>query len=420
VDAEARAAERRFHEQMRADLPRNFSVYVLHGLLGQTGFRLIQAPTFIPAYVMLLSGSELAVGIARALQSLGMLLSPILGATFIEHRRRVLGAGLWVGGLMRVQVLGLALAGFLFSDRITLYAVWLFLGLFGFFLGMQGVVFNMLVSKVVPVDLRGRLMGLRNALSGVVTMGVGVVGGWFVDANTLGNGYATTFLVAFGLTTTGLLFLTLVREPDSPQVRAQPRVLDRLRELPALLRSDREFTWYFTARALATMGRMSMPFYVLYAGTLIEVGGAELGWLTMAFAGSQSVGNLAWGYAADRTGFRAVFLVSLAVWMLSALGLMNIESFEGLVWVMIGLGAGLGGFMLSAQNMVLEFGSRQNLPMRIAVANTASEAVGAAGALAGGLLATLSYTAVFWTGIVFQLAAFALVIAKVDDPRHRT
>ena len=99
------AAERAYLEQAQANLPRNYAAHLLHGLLGQTGFRLINAPTFIPAYLHLLSGSDVAVGIARGLQSLGMFLSPILGATLIEHRRRVLPVGFVVGGLMRLQVL---------------------------------------------------------------------------------------------------------------------------------------------------------------------------------------------------------------------------------------------------------------------------------------------------------------------------
>ena len=111
------SAEETFRAEVRRQLPRNFVAHLAHGLLGQTGFRLLNAPTFVPAYIHLLSGSDLAVGLARALQSFGMALSPILGATTIEHRRRVLPVGFVVGGLMRVQVLGIALAAFLLPPR---------------------------------------------------------------------------------------------------------------------------------------------------------------------------------------------------------------------------------------------------------------------------------------------------------------
>ena len=75
---------------------------------------------------------------------------------------------------------------------------------------------------------------------------------------------------------------------------------------------------------------------------------------------------------------------------------------------------------MSAQNLVLEFGRRRDLPMRIAVANSASELVAAVGATLGGLLAAAtSYLGVFWAAIAFKLAAVAMVAAYVDDPRHR-
>ena len=140
TDATAREAE--FQVEVRQHLTRNVAASVGHGLLGQTGMRLVNAPTFLPAYVAELAGSDLAVGIARGLQFLGMALSPVVGATVIEHRRRVLPLTLWVGVLMRAQILGLALSALLLPDPWPLYAVWLFLGLFGLFLGVQGVAFN--------------------------------------------------------------------------------------------------------------------------------------------------------------------------------------------------------------------------------------------------------------------------------------
>jgi MFS family permease len=416
----AASAEARFQREVRTHLRRNFGAHLVHGLLGQTGFRLVNAPTFMPAYVHLLSGSDQIVGLARGLQSLGMFLSPILGATVIEHRRRVLPVGFVVGGLMRVQVLGIALAGFLLAPAWALPATLVFLGLFGFFLGMQGVVFNFLVSKVVPLELRGRLLGLRNALAGVVAAGVSLVGGHLVDRDLLGNGYAATFGIAFALTTLGLVSLAFVREPATPEVRDAAPVGERLRQLPALLRSDREFTLYFLARALGAMGRMAMPFYVLYAGTRMEVGGRELGLLTLGFVLANSVGNLLWGAVADRRGFRAIFLASLVLWVVSTLVLIEAGSFANVFAAYAGIGMGLGGFMMSAQNLVLEFGSRRNLPMRIAVANSATELVGAVGPIAGGMLsAAFSYVTVFWLAMAFQVASILMVWRYVGEPRAR-
>jgi MFS family permease len=348
-----------------------------------------------------------------------MFLSPIFGATVIEHRRRVLPVAFLAGGMMRLQILGLALAGLLLAPPGPLVACLFFLLLFGIFLGIQGVVFNFLVAKVVPVEVRGTLMGLRNALSGVSAAIVAwLAGAYLIEQNVLGNGYAATFLAAFVLTSVGLMMLVFIREPESPRVREAQPFFDRLRDLPALLRSDPDFTRYFVARALAVTGRMAVPFYSVYAQATLHPSPTDWGRITAVFVLTQSVGNLAWGMAADRLGFRATFLAALATWMLSAVALLWAPSVVALALVFAGLGAGLGGFQLSAQSLVLEFGSRHNLPLRIAVANSASELVAAVGAVCGGLIWVLvSHTAVFGVAVACQGVAFAIVVLGVREPR---
>jgi MFS family permease len=383
--------------------------------------RLVNAPTFIPLYVANLAGFDAAAGIARGLQYFGMFLSPVLGATLIEHRRKVLPVGFAIGAAMRLQILGLALGGLLLPDPWPLFTAWLFLALFGFFLGIQGVVFNTLVSKVIPVARRGTLMGLRNALAGITASVAALYAGpMLIASDALGNGYAATFLFAFALTSVGLVMLLFVREPPSPQVREPSRVRERLRQLPALLRSDRGFTRYFMARAMATIGRMAVPFYVLDARGRVDIGGAELGAISGAFILFQCLGPLLGGVVADRRGFRFVFLVSLSTWMLAVVALMNADDAVGLTLVFAALGAGLGGFQMSAQNLVLEFGSRRNLPMRIAVANSASDLVAAVGALLGAALTlVVSFAAIFQIALAFQVAALIVVGFWVDEPRTR-
>ena len=412
--------EEAFRAEVRASLRRNYLAHLGHGFLGQTGFRLIQAPTFIPAYVFELSGSNLVVGLSSGLQSLGQALTPIFAASVVEHRRRVPPITLVVGGLMRVQVLGIALAGFLLAGGWNAAAVCAFLGLFGFFLGMQGVAFNILVAKVIPVERRGMLVGLRSFLAGITAAAVGGYGGWLVETKALGNGYAATFLLSFALTAVGLCMLLFVREPESPVVRAKTAVGQRVRELPALLRSDRAYTFYFVARALGVAGRMAVPFYYVYARTRLDLSGAQLGQLTAAFLLAHSAFALIWGLVADRSGFRTTFQLALVIWILSAVLLLRTSDFATLLVVFAALGAGMGGFMMSSQNLVLEFGARENLPMRIAVANAASEAVGVVGPIAAGLLAdSVSYVPVFAIAIACKAAAFATMMLFVDEPRRR-
>ncbi len=422
VDAALRN-EAAFALEVRRNLRRNYIAHLCHGLFGQTGFRLVTAPTFIPQYVHTISGgSAIWVGIARSAQSLGQCLSPLLSATVIEHRRKVLPVALRIGSLVRLQVLGMALAGFFLGSGQNLAAVCVFLGLFGFFMGMQGVTFNFLMAKVIPVEVRGRLSGLRNALAGITSSSVGYLSGaYFVQHDTLGNGYATTFLVAFLLTEIGLLMMWFIREPESPGVRERMGVTTRLRDLPPLVRADPNFGVFLFACVLGSLGRIAMPYYVLYAGERLHIGGSELGVLTAAFLLSSTVLNLFWGSVADRMGFRAVFLGSLGVWIAGTLALLKADTFLGVVGVFVAVGTGSGGFMMGQQNLVLEFGRREDLPLRIGAANSTTEAMGVIAPLAGGVIATrYSFAAVFACAIVFKLAAAALIQLRLREPREST
>lgn len=411
-------AETRFAQEVERQLPRNYTAHLAHGMLGQTGFRIVLAPTFIPAYVFGLTESDTVVGISRACLSLGMLASPLIGASLIEHRRQVLPIAFKIGLMMRVQILGMALAGFFLPKTANVIALCGFLTLLGFFNGMQAVLWNVLVAKVIPLSRRGALVGMRSFLGGITASGVGFAGGWFVEHNLWGNGYASLFLLSFVLTAFGLMILLVMREPDAPSVRQQVPLLSRLRDIPTLFGGDSAYSRYFTTRALGVLGQMASPYYVIYAGQRLGLSGASIGVLTGAFLVSQSVTDLGWGRIGDRSGFRQVLVLSMALSILATVLLMSTQNFAVVVVAFGALGAGAGGFIMSTQTLVLELGSREELPLRIAVAQTGEQTAGVIAPLVGGVIAaTFGYESVFWVSIAIAAAALTVAILWMPEPR---
>ncbi len=417
-----RRAERRYQIEVRRNLTRNFTAHLIHGMLGQTGFRLLNAPTFLPAYVLYLSGSDVAVGLALGLQSLGMALTPLIGANLIEHRARVLPIGFITGAAMRLSVLGIALSGLLLPPSLALIAIFAWLTLFGLMQGMQGVIFNFLMSKVIPVSKRGRLTGLRNFLAGITSAAVAFAGGrYFLGDNPDISGYSYTFVLAFVLTTCGLLALLFVREPAPPTRRAPTSLLQRLQDIPALLRDDPAFTRYFVARTVATAGRMALPFYILHASASMALSGTNLAIVTVAFTLAGTISNLIWGNIADRHGFRLVFLMSITLWVVSTVLLITSSGIVLTGLVFLGIGAAVQGFQNSAMNLTLEFGHRDDLPLRIAIANSTSETAGTLGPLLGGAIAAVfGYTTLLLTSVAFLIAGGVMVAMLVPEPRRGT
>ncbi len=414
-------SELEYQQQIARNLPRNFSSHLAHGLLGQTGFKLINAPTFLPAYILLLSGgSDFAVGLTLALQSLGSCLTPLIGAHIIEHRTRVLPPGFLIGSGMRLCVLFIALAGWLLPPPAALVVIQIFILFMGMFSGMQGVIFNVLMSKVIPVNKRGRLTGYRNFLAGLTSAVVAGVGGFYLIGDNPDNtGYSLLFGLAFILTSIGLAMLIFVREPEPPNTPNRMPLFTRLSQLPALMKGDPAFTRYFLARSVTTMGRMAMPFYILYVGTTLHLSGQTLAVLTITFTISATISNLAWGFIADRRGFRFTFLISIILWIAATLMLLLGSGMLLTILVFAAIGAAAQGFMNASQNLTLEFGHRNDLPMRIGLANSCSEFAGALGPLLGGLLATLyGYEMVFWASAAFLTIGATVVLRSVPDPRY--
>ncbi|OUW39918.1 MAG: hypothetical protein CBD40_05395 [Gammaproteobacteria bacterium TMED180] len=407
---------------MLRNLNVNFLSYLAHGVLSQIGFRLVNVPTFIPAYLLILSGgSNFVVGLALFFQGLGQAVTPIWGANVISYRKRVVPIAIAIGFIMRTNILFIGLAGLYFSNQLTLVLVILFLGLFGLAEGMQGVVFNYLTSKILPLRLRGRLMGLRNFFGGLsASIFALFVGDYLVGNQDKLEGYSYSFIIAFFISIFGLISLILIREPAPPEIGKKQSFPEQLKAISVFLRKDPNFRFFFWARTVATMGKMTLPFYVLYAGQEVGFSGYFLGVLTSVFTLSHTFSNLLWGAMADLRGFRLVFLSSIIFWILSTSVYFFSVSFAASIVVFSVVGASISGFENSSRAIVLEFGTLKERPNLIATTNTAAQMAGALGPLLGGLIASwLGYKAVFFLGICFLFAAALMVIIFVPEPRKR-
>ena len=403
------------------NLRRNFAGHFIHGMLGLTGFRLLYAPTFIPSYIHRLTGSDALVGLGTALLQLGAVLSPILSATRFEHQPRILPFAIRTGTMMRLMILGMAVAGWFLTGSVLLVVTLLCMFGLGFFNGTQRVAFQMLMAKVIPTDRRGRLQAWRNFTGGVIAAGLSYWAGvYLIGRDVWGNGYATTIFVTFVLTSLGLTVLRFVMvEPEPVALRASATFRERIRDFPQLL-ADRDYRWFLVAQGLCIASRFAAPFYILYAGQTLALSGRVIGELSLAFLGADTVSNLVWGYMGDRYGYRLTFLGATAVWGAAVLLLLGVHQPWALLAAFAGLGAGSAGYQMSQQSLVLEFGERTDVAMRLALSTTVESAIASIGPLIGGLVATtLGYKSLFGAAATMLLASFLVMLALVREPRHR-
>ena len=397
---------------------RNLAVFLTHGLLGMTGFRLIQAPTFLPSYISMLTGSHAAVGLARAVQSLGMFLSPLFAASMVEARPRAKRLALLVGLGTRAQILVLALLALIAPEGVARVLIWFTIGAWGLCNGLQGVIFNELIAKTVPIQSRGRLVGVRNLGAGVSLLGVSALAGWILDRHGYPTGYGWAFLLSFVLASLGLLSLSFLVEGDTVRRRPAISLAERITQVPAMLKTSTSFSSYIAARLLATTARGALPFYILAVSERFGITGGRLAGLTIAFTLAQALSALPWGWLGDRAGYRLVYLLAQITWISGSVAILMASSLPSCYAVFVLVGSGMSGSLIAEQNLVLEFGGSEDRPMRVATSNSLAEACGALGFLGAGLLAeALPLNNVFVVSILFQIAGL-LWLRRIRDPRH--
>ena len=102
--------------------------------------------------------------------------------------------------------------------------------------------------------------------------------------------------------------------------------------------------------------------------------------------------------------------LTLAIALLSMIGVGG--------YALWGLGAAQSGYMMAAQTMILEFGSRAEMPMRIAISSTAEGIMASLGPLAGGFIADhYGFNVVFGASIGFLVLGLLILLTVVKEPR---
>jgi MFS family permease len=421
MQAHEQAHERELASFVSTNLARNYRANLFYGMLGQTGFRLLYAPTFIPAYLHQMTGSDALVGSGAALLQLGMVFSPIFSASRLEREPTILPYAMRTGTAMRAVILGLAVSGWFTRGWVQLALTLGCLFLLGLFTGAQRIAFQLLMAKVIPIDRRGRLQAWRNFSGGAIAAALSYFAGkWLIEQHVWGNGYATTFFLTFLLTSAGLIILTrMLREPHTPVPKLPTRLGDRLRQFPRLL-ADTDYRHFLAAQTFCVLARIASPFFILYAGQRMGMTGQTIGLLAFCYLGADTLANLVWGYMGDHTGYRATLIGSILLWIGSIVLLMAVAAPWAFYLCFCGLGAASAGYLMSQQTMVLEFGSRHEAPMRLGLSTTLEGAVAAIGPLLGGVIAALAgYVPLFGTALACLCISLIILLFGVREPRLR-
>lgn len=399
----------------------NFTVNLLDGAAFLFGTSFISSSTIAPLFVSKLTSSPLAIGLVAVIAQAGWFLPQLFTANFVERLPRkkpfVVNLGFF---LERLPMWLLVVAAWVAADAPTAALVLFFVGYawHGFGAGVVATSWQDLLARCFPVARRGKFWGLASfAGTGMGAIGA-VLSVWLLKTYPFSTDFVYIFAIAAVALMVSWFALALTREPARPVSTTPQSNRQFLARLPCIVRRDRNFRRFLVARSLMALGTLGTGFVTVAAIQRWQVPDGTVGIFTTAYLLGQTLGNLSFGFMADRFGHK----LSLELGALSsvlAFGLAWLAPTAGWYFVVFFLlGISAGAALVSGLLIPLEFSEPQRRPTYAGMANTAVGLTSIVAPLLGAWLASKNYNWVFALGTVVNLAALVAMHWWVREPRR--
>jgi len=417
--------------ELLRSLRHNTTVNLLDGAFFGFAAGFASFVTVLPLFISTMTDSPILIGLIPSIHAAGWQLPQILTVTWISRRDRITPLVVLLTSIERIPYLGLAFLALLLpriGPQVGLVIAFTLLIVQGLGAGLTANPWQSMIAKIIPGNRRGTFLGLQAGLSYLVASLGAVLAGQILGRTQGSSGFAILFFIASLMLAISWIFLALTREPAEviplPSETVPPSI-DLRTVMHRILRRtdqrDRNFAWFLIARLLSQLALVGYAFFSVYAVKHHGVGGIEIGYMTAVFMGANVLANIGMGWIGDHYGHRKVMILGLVAMSLSALlaFLASSPAWFYLVFVLAAIGN--VAIWTIAMSMTLEFGSQDERPAYIGLANSlVAPANILAPFLGGWLAASFGYPAAFLLSVVGGLLA-ALVfhfLVKDQPPFH--
>ncbi len=138
------------------------------------------AIAFLPIYATRLGASGLEISLLTAGPALINLIFSLPAGRWLEHLP-LIHTNAWSAALQRLGYLALVFLPLLFHGKVEISAIILVYAAMSIPATLQAIGFNALFAEVVPLELRGEVVGKRNALLAVSLTGGTLLSGLILD-----------------------------------------------------------------------------------------------------------------------------------------------------------------------------------------------------------------------------------------------
>jgi MFS family permease len=422
---------RNFDQARNRAATRNYVLGVVNGAAFRFAEALIDPPLVLTWFVTNLTSSNFLIGLVSPLGMVGWFLPQVFVSGAVQRMERKTPVYVLAAGVRTIAWLCLAATLWLFEDSTMLLVGFFALTTFArLSSGVGGLPFFDIIARIIPTRRRGTFFGLRQLIGGLLGLGGAWIVGRVLSSPTFPfpRGHAVLFLAYAGVTAVSATAIGLTREPKGIAVGKRVTLLQQFRRAGQVLRSDRVFDTYIAARASLGLAAIALPFYGVYAKTVLGAPDAMVGVYVGVRVGASLASNLLWGRLSDVRGNRLVMrIASLARGLAALLAivlvvLVEVTKVRGgwLPYLALPLylleGATTPAAMLVGSNFLIEFVPENERPLYLGLSSTLVGTVLLL-TLAGGLVAdALGFAGLFAVSLALYFLAYGLATA-LPEPR---
>ncbi len=399
---------------------RNFLLNVFEGAFYVTGASLISAQTVLPALVERLGGGNIAVGLLGLITWAGVYLPQIVASRIgqtLQWKKR------WVVNFGRTQRVMILLIGLLllFSTRERMILTLpLFLLLFlvnQLVIGLTSPVWFDFFAKLIRRKYRGRSVGLRTALAGIMSFGGTILLTVLLESFPYPRNFAVIVLAAFGFQAVSIVLQNLLVETEPSAVAPRHNVRDYFLQVRSIVRENHAFRRFLQAAALLVASTMPAGFFTVYALKRYGLTVSSVGEFTFLMVIGQITGALIFGYLADLRSNKSALIAAYAALLLATTTALLAPDYGWFRLVFVFLGMNLGSEMMIRYSMAIEFGPAELRSTYLGIMNTILAPCYAATMLGGVVSELFGYPALFLAGIACAALGLIFLITAVREPR---
>jgi MFS family permease len=406
----------------RKHLRYNLTVNMIDGGMFGLALGFASFGTILPLFVASMTDSATLIGLVPAIHGAGWLFPQLFTANFTSRLRRYKKNVLLMTIHERVPFLGFALVAFLLPKigvQAGLIATFLLLTWQGLGGGFTANPWTSMISKIIPPEARGTFFGTQAALANLFISGSAVIAGYLLNAFDSPTDFMACFLIAFVFFTISWIALSLTREPADHEKVIEENQPPFWEGAGRILKRDRNFDWFLSARVLSQFATMGFSFYIVYALRRFHMDAITAGYLTATLTISQTIANAGMGWLGDRVGHRLMLIIGAGAATLSSLLAWFAPSLAWLFPVFVLSGFTNVSIWTNGMTMTVDFSGEKERPFYIGLAQTLTAPATILAPLIGGWIAdTQGFVRTFAWSTMLSIVMLGILVFLVKEPRN--